>query len=215
MSTWHYAYFFPMARCELRPAAALSLFEDHGLEASDTIAPHVMLDDGHSDPSGKPVRLSEPFATSIRLRLGLGEQFQACWNNKDLFFYCDFAHLGRDPHVNIAWSRRLFDSCDEIAQHRYKEMLLDLAKAMGAAYVIIVAEPWDYFEEYFRTVEDHKVLECRLESGEYFEIIEVWIDNALVSDVPEGVDAPVLEARGDFSRHEASCTKLRWQYKSE
>jgi hypothetical protein len=79
-------------------------------------------------------------------------------------------------------------------------MLRQIAKACNAAFVIIVNDPPDYFEDRFLDINGQRYLENQLPDGYKYEILSVWIDGDSMDPWPVGIreDIPPKPADGFF-----------------
>lgn len=187
MATWRYAFMFPGSGSRLLPANLIRTFADAGFKFDRTIFRAVAIDeDGHLEFAGE-LELSEHPVEELVRRLNSGEQFLVECRNRDSFFSIASATQYSNPHIMIGWSRRLFETLNEDLQQRYWQLLRQVAKGCQAAYVIIVDDPPDYFEDRFLEVCGQRFLEKQTPSGRKYDIRSIWIDANCLDPRPEGV----------------------------
>ncbi len=197
MASWDYAFLFPSSGQRLDPASAIGVFSEYDLEFDQTIRPLVAIDeDGHHE-GGEEIELTGSILDELRKRLFKGEQFQTECRNTELFFTCIFDTGYSNPHVVLAWSRRLLRGLGELSQQAYWKMLRDFAKRCKATYVIIVNDPPDFFEDRFLEIDGQRFLEKVMPSGNEYDIHSVWIDANSSDRLPEGIDEALRSAVGD------------------
>jgi len=190
MGSWRYAYFFNDAEQALEPAGILKTFEDAGFSFGEKLLSARVVDkEGHVEFTGE----QKPFPAAsfdASNQLGEGAQFQVECFNEDLFFALCFTTKYVNPFIVIGWSNRLFHRIAADRQAGYMRMLRQAALACNAAYVILVDDPPDYFEDRFLDIDGKRFLDPLMPSGERYEIREVWARENLKHLPPEGVSGP-------------------------
>lgn len=188
MASWHYAFLFPPASSRLNPAAAVDVLSDFGLEFDTSFRAAVEIDElGHLE-HGEETPLGKSTVVNLKQRLCDDEQLIIECRNAELFFSCSFATQYSNPYVMLGWSKRLFQQLSLSRQKDYWDMLRQCAKQCRAAYVVIVDDPPDFFEDRFLEIDGQRFLENRLPSGNKYDIHAIWTDIELCGKVPEGVD---------------------------
>ncbi|MBE7461973.1 MAG: hypothetical protein HS116_00650 [Planctomycetes bacterium] len=187
MASWHYAFFFPGPRLALKPAGAVSVLADFGLEFDDLIRPANPIDElGHLE-HGEEVRVAQPIKADLIKRLSKHEQFLVECRNSELFFVCGFATGYSNPYMEFGWSKRLFHELNESRKRKYWNMIKKCASYCNAAHVIVVDDPPDYFEDRFPEIGGRRILESEMPNGNKCNISVVWTDMEL-SELPVCID---------------------------
>lgn len=200
MGSWHYAFFFPGCDRKLTPEGAVEVFANFGLEFDAAVLKAQVVDvEGHLE-FGDESKLANPFLDDLTRRLEEGEQLLVECRNTDLFISCCFATRYANPFLMFGWSRRLFASLDEAVQGHYWRVLRKAAHQCNAAYVIVVDDPPDYFEDRFVHVDGVWVLETVMPSGRPYEIRAVWESRSLGASEIEGISAESATNLGDGYR---------------
>lgn len=188
MASWHYAFLFPSANSRLSPAGTVDVLSDFGLEFDESVRLAVEIDElGHLE-HGEETPLGELVLANLKQRLCEDEQFMIECRNNELFFSCSFATQYSNPYVMLGWSKRLFHELSLSRQKEYWDMLRQCAKQCRAAYVVIVDDPPDFFEDRFLEIDGQRFLENQMPSGNEYDIRAVWTDGELCDKVPEGID---------------------------
>jgi hypothetical protein len=198
MSSWHYAYFFPGPARPLRPAHAVTVFSGAGLVFDEVVYMAKVVDDeGHLE-AAEESRLAGNIEEELIRQLETGAQLLVECRNRDLFFAVFFATgHGFNPHVMIGWSRRRFRALDPATQERYWQLLRRVARAIDAAFVAVINDPPDYWEDRFLDVDGQRVIEPRRPSGAIDDIVSVWVRDDAGVRPPAGVDVASAQPLGD------------------
>lgn len=199
MASWHYAFLFPGSGQQLLPSNGISDLNRFGLEFDATIRLLVQIDEqGHMLDVGDVVGLTPPITDDLARRLENGSQFSVQCRNGALFISCTFATQTSNPFISLGWSRRLFGVLERSTQLAYWEMIRDFAKKISAAYVVIVDDACDNFEDRFVDVSGIRVLDTGVTHSYGHGIHAVWVDESLSARPPDGVslDGSVDVGRG-------------------
>ena len=95
----------------------------------------------------------------------------------------------------------MFESLDLAIQASYREQFLTFARRANAAFVLLVSEGVDWFEDHFLDIDGKRVLHQHMSNGEPIEVDAVWIDAARALEIPVGVVAEPLGELCGFRRH--------------
>ncbi len=188
MASWHYAFLFPSADGGLNSAATVDVLSDFGFEFDKSARGAVEIDElGHLE-YGEETPLGPIAMFELKRRLTDQEQLMIECRNSELFFSCSFATRYVNPYMMFGWSKRLFRELPRSRQDEYWEMLRQCAKQGRAAYIVIVDDPPDFFEDRFLEIDGQRFLENQMPSGNKYDIHAIWMNIELSDRIPEGVD---------------------------
>jgi hypothetical protein len=168
----------------------------------DCYANHAVVadDDGHLEFVERVELVGG--ADELRKRLRAGEQILVECRNVDIFFACCFAFKYSNPFMSFGWPSRSFYELEQSAQDEYWTMLRRVARACNSAFVIIVNEPPDYFEDRFLEIDGQRVIEKKMPNGFEYDILSVWVDDESLDPLPIGIDESVVPGfTGDFFQY--------------
>src|ERR1044071_3224718 len=159
MSTWNYAYLFPGCAQELNPPGLLDALEALGLEYTQRVI--TLKDDGEGHYVEDEL-LHNVTKEEVTEMLKQKKNLAITVRNKDLSMSCYFVIDAPNPHIYLGWDRRLFSSLDEAKQAFYMQGLRDAAKKANAAYVVLMIDVPDFFEDRFVDVDGVRILDFYL-----------------------------------------------------
>jgi hypothetical protein len=189
MATWHYSFFFPGTNQNLDATGSVDVLACFGLKFDNTVRLAVEIDEfGHLE-HGEEEQLVGEVRAALKKRLSERQQFLIECRNDELVFSCSYATRYANPYIMLGWSKGMFRNLSESRQSEYWEMLVRCAKQCSAAYVIIVDDPPDFFEDRFLEIDGQRFLENEMPSGKKYDIRAIWIDFELCERVPLGIDA--------------------------
>lgn len=194
MASWHYAFFFPSSVNALESEQLVDVLEEHSFELDQTARKLISIDDdGHFGEFGEEVPLGQSAFDELRRLLR---------DNVPLFIECrhapaaanvvitlavSFETQAANPHIYCGWPRNLFARLpDEITQD-YWTIIREFAKACRAAYVVLVDDARDDFEDRFLEIDERRVLDTEVLHSYGHGIQAVWVDPSALGTRPEGV----------------------------
>jgi hypothetical protein len=188
MASWQYKFMFPLPSLPLKPAEAIHILCRRGLRFDDTVRLAVKTDEeGHFVDAGEESRLQQPILEDLRRRLENGEQFSVTCRNSEIANSVFFATQSANPHISIAWSRNFFSNLESAAQSEYLTMVRDFAKASRAAYVVLVDDAPDQFEDRFLEIAGVRHLDVEVPHQYGHGIRSIWVDESAGAVIPDGV----------------------------
>jgi hypothetical protein len=188
MASWQYAFLFPGPCQDLDPARGLDVLIQFELTFDRLARLLVPVDDkGHMLDVGEEVVLNERPCDTVAQMLNEGLQFSIQCRDDHIGFSFTFAPRTSNPHMFIGWSRRLFGCLTESIQNRYWEMIRGFAKGCNAAYVVIIDDAPDDFEDQFVDINGARVLDTYVNHSYGHGIQSIWVDESRTATPPEGV----------------------------
>ena len=200
MAAWHYAFLFPGRKLRFDSANAVASLASNGFEVSNTARRLVPFDEtGHYGEFGEEISLEEPFTNDLQQRLRDGEQLfveitrnDIAHNDTDtiaMTIACSFALKTSNPNISFGWHERLFSRLPPETQHFYWQAIRDAARAANAAYVVLVDEAADDFEDRFIDIDGRRILDTQPSHQWGHGIRAVWVDSSTGTECPVGVAA--------------------------
>ncbi|KYF65238.1 hypothetical protein BE11_24805 [Sorangium cellulosum] len=180
---------FPGHGEHLLPAAAIDALAQSGLVFDPWMYPAIVVDEAGHLEHGDKVELAGPPAEELEERAVRGEQFLAECRDRALAFTLLLHAKYTNPYMALGWSRRLFRNLSHDEQERYWKLIRVVAQRSNAAYIIVVNDPPDYFEDRFLEVDDRRWLDKQLPSGATYDFRAIWISTRAASALPEGVSS--------------------------
>jgi hypothetical protein len=202
MSSWQYAFLFPQTPNQLRPAnAARNLTAFAQLDGSIRLCVSVD-DEGHLLDVGEEVALSEPFERELTRYLEAGKSFSTQLRSNDIVLSVEFLLESPNPHISIGWPHRLFDELRPPIQVMLWNAIRSFAKDCDAAYVVIVDDAPDHFEDRFLDIDGKRVFDLHVTHRYGLKVREIWLQRSIMSVLPGGATYGESEQVGEgFERH--------------
>jgi hypothetical protein len=201
MASWQYAFLFPDSQTRLRPAGAVGHLARLGLEFDSTIRLCVSIDEaGHLLDVGEEVSLTLPVLRDLIHYLEEGVSLSIQARSKEIAISCQFFTQSSNPHISLGWSRRLFETLTVKSQEAFWMTVRAFARDCGAAYVIIIDDAPDQFEDRFIPIGDKRLLDMEVSHRYGLGVRQVWIKTSSVPTPPEGPSYERFEEIGDGFR---------------
>ena len=203
MSSWQYAFLFPQSPNPLCPRNATRHLTDFGAEFDGSIRINAPIDDeGHLFNVGEEIDLREPFERELKNHLENGKSFSIQLRSTDIVLSVEFILESRNPRISIGWSRHLFDKLLHTIQSDFWKAIRSFAKECNAAYVVIVDDAPDHFEDRFLEIEGRRMIDLDVNHGYGLGLREVWLQLSAMVTLPEGASYVGSEDIGEgFQRH--------------
>jgi hypothetical protein len=187
MASWQYAFLFPASGRELQPAEGLGRITRLGFTFDETARLCEQIDaEGHLLDVGEEMHLEAPIEADLSRLLLSGTPLSAQARNDQLALSCQFFTPGRNPHICLGWSARLFADLGDDNATSFWAGLCAFAHDCAAGCVIVIEDAPDFFEDRFIEIEGIRFLEMEVEHTYGLGVREVWINLSLVSAPPEG-----------------------------
>lgn len=208
MSSWQYAFLFPNSRCKLRPGNAFHQLADLGLEFDDKIRLCVSIDDeGHLLDVGEEIELARPGQIGLIRYLEQGASFSIQARNANIVLSCQLLAGSKNPHLSLGWSRRLFETLPAQSKDAFWTGIRAFARDCDAAYVLIVDDAPDFFEDRFPEIDGKRVLDLKVDHRYGSGLRQVWLKTSVIHTPPGGARYEKSEDIGDgFTVHYVSNT---------
>jgi hypothetical protein len=187
MSSWQYAFLFPSSKEILRPSRALYQFNCNGFEFDRKIRLCVQLDvAGHLLDVGDEINLGDPVVKNLIDYLEKGVPFSIQVTNKHIQISCHFNINCKNPHISFGWSRRLFGMMPIDQQKVFWIALRSFARDCNAAFVFIIDDAPDDFEDRFIEVDNDYFIDMEVNHRYGLGLRQVWIRTSFVQKPPLG-----------------------------
>ena len=198
MSSWQYAFLFPQSPMQLHPANGVQHLTEFGAEFDESITLCVPIDkDGHWLDVGEEVALKAPFESDLVRYLEMGMSFSIQLRSAHIVISVHFLLESPNPHIAIGWSRRFLREAPATMQSQFWRAIRAFAKDCNAAYVIIVDDAEDLFEDRFVDVDGKRVLDVEVKHRYGLSLREMWIQKSLGSTLPDGPEYGDCEDIGE------------------
>lgn len=188
MSSWSYVFLFPQSQSSLVPGLAVNCFTRGGFDLDDTIRLALPVDaEGHLLDVGSEVRLEKPFNDSVARHLDAAQSFSLQARNRDIALSVQLFLKCPNPHISVGWSRNLFDRMGVQSRAHLWATLRVFAKECQAAYVLVVDDAPDHFEDRFVENDGERVLDLTTTHPYGHRVREIWIRPSTSARLPLGV----------------------------
>jgi hypothetical protein len=210
MASWQYAFLFPGPNNRLRPASAVGCLARAGFEFDSAIRLCLPIDnESHLLDVGEEVALQPPILDDLTQRLEQGVSLSVQAGSSDLAVSCQFNTASANPHISFGWSRRLFGALSGGSRRAFWVALRWLARDCQAAYVIVIDDAPDNFEDRFVEIGNARMLDMCVDHPYGLAIRQVWLNELLVRTPPDGPAYGDSEEMGDgFRRYSVRGMKL-------
>lgn len=185
MSSWQYAFLFPPKRNKLRPELGIDALITLGFIFDDKIRLCLPIDDNdHWLDIGEQIPITS--LTDLRHYFEQPKSISIQARSPDITVACHFLLESQNPNISFGWPRGLFAEMSSLSQRLFWDAIRGFSRGCGAAYVIIIDDAPDEFEDRFVQVDDERMLDMHVNHDYGLGVREIWLQSSFNVALPEG-----------------------------